>query len=206
MRRTLLVIVVLGLLGLAATVPLRGQDSPSAPAVRGASDAALVIVEFSDFQCPYCAGATAVLDSLFARHGDRVRLEYRHFPLPMHEHAARAAQASVEAARQGAFWRYHDLLFARQERLTDADLVGYADSLGMDAAAFARALEAGTHEGAVQQDVSLGVALAVTGTPTFFVNGYRLVGVPPLWVFEEALEAFEEGLVEPRPLEPPDSR
>ncbi|HUP01002.1 MAG TPA: DsbA family protein, partial [Gemmatimonadota bacterium] len=173
------------------------------PAARGAPDAALVIVEFSDFQCPYCAGARPVLDSLFARHGDHVRLEYRHYPLSMHEHAARAAQAAVEAQRQGAFWPYHDLLFAHQNRLTDADLVGYADSLGLDTAAFAAALAEGRHEAAVQSDVSFGRALGITGTPTFFVNGYRLVGVPPLWVFEVALEAFLVGRVEPRPLARP---
>lgn len=179
------------------------QSNSPLPAVRGDADALLEIVEFSDFECPYCAGAKPVLDSLLARHGGDVRLEYRHYPLPMHAHARRAAEAAVEARRQDAFWEYHDLLFANQDRLTDADLVEYADSLGLDAEAFAEALRERTHEGAVQLDMSLGLALAVTGTPTFFVNGYRVVGVPPLWVFEEALEAFREGHAAKRSLEPP---
>lgn len=168
--------------------------------VRGNVDAALEIVVFSDFECPYCALAVPVLDSLFARHGDDVRFVYRHYPLPMHEHARRAAEAAVEAGRQDAFWRYHDLLFAHQGRLTDTDLVGYADSLGLDSEAFAEALAEGAHAEIVEADITFGRSLAVTGTPTFFLGGYRVVGVPPLWVFEEALEAFRKERVEPRPL------
>ena len=115
----------------------------------------------------------------------------------------RAARAAVEAERQGAFWAYHDILFRNPDRLTDADLVGYADSLGLDAGAFADALAEGRHAGRVEADRVFGTSLAVTGTPTFFVNGYRLVGTPPIWVFGLALEAFREGRVESRPLEPP---
>jgi protein-disulfide isomerase len=177
------------------------SDVPDAPA-RGAADPIMTIVEFGDFECPSCALAARVVDSLIDRHGDQARLEYRHYPLPMHEHAPRAAQAAVEAERQGAFWPYHDLLFRNGERLTDADLVGYADSLGLDVHAFADALADGRHAGRVEVDRVLGTSLAVTGTPTFFVNGYRVVGTPPIWVFELALEAFREGRVESRPLEP----
>ncbi|MGH7543442.1 MAG: DsbA family protein [Gemmatimonadota bacterium] len=176
--------------------------APDAPA-RGAADPVLTIVEFGDFECLSCALATPVIDSLISRHPDQVRLEYRHYPLPMHEHATRAARAAVEAERQGVFWAYHDILFRNGERLTDADLVGYADSLGLDAGAFADALADGRHAGRVEADRLLGTSLAVTGTPTFFVNGYRIVGTPPIWVFELALEAFREGRVESRPLEPP---
>lgn len=160
------------------------------------------IVEFSDFQCPFCGRAKPVIDSLFAQYGDQVRLEYRHYPLPDHAYAGRAAQAAVEAQKQGAFWRYHDLLFAHQDRLTDVDLIGYADSLKLDTDRFASALSNGEHIEVVKRDVALGLSLAVTGTPTFFVNGYRLVGVPPLWVFETALDMFGTGRVEKRALEP----
>jgi protein-disulfide isomerase len=146
--------------------------------------------------------AVPVTDSLLTAHPDDVRLEYRHYPLPMHAHAARAAQASLEAQRQGAFWPYHDLLFANQEALTDADLVGYADALGLDSEAFERALADGVHQARMHADMEAGMALEVTGTPTFFVNGFRLEGVPPIWVFEIALEAFRSGLVEARPLAP----
>jgi protein-disulfide isomerase len=144
-----------------------------------------------------------VIDSLVAIHGDEIRIEYRHYPLPMHPHAGRAAQAAVEARHQGAFWEYHDILFRNRERLADVDLVAYADSLDLDSEAFAAALADNRHADRVEEDVRLGYTLAVTGTPTFFVNGYRISGVPPLWVFDLALEAFRESRVEPRPLEPP---
>lgn len=168
----------------------------------GPADAVLEIVEFSDFQCPYCAQALPVLKVLVAAHPEDVRLVFRHYPLPIHEHAARAAQAAIEAQRQGAFWPYHDLLFENQVALADAELVRHAGELGLDAAAVEAALSEGTHQRRMHEDMELGMSLAVTGTPTFFINGYRLVGVPPLWVFELALEAFREGRVERRPLEP----
>lgn len=118
--------------------------------------------------------ALPVTDSLLAAHPDDVRLEYRHFPLPMHQYAARAAQASIEAHRQGAFWPYHDRLFENQSAMTDADLVGYADALGLDAGAFERALADGVHQARMHADMEMGMGLAVTGTPTFFINGVRL--------------------------------
>lgn len=175
---------------------------PPAPA-RGTSRPVVTIVGFSDFECPYCALAVPVIDSLLALHRDEVRLEYRHYPLPIHARAGRAAQAAVEADRQGAFWEYHDLLFRHRDRLSDVDLVGYADSLGLDSEAFADALADGRHAGRVEQDLALGYALAVTGTPTYFVNGYRITGVPPVWVFALALEGFREGRIEARPIVPP---
>lgn len=175
---------------------------PSAPA-RGASSPVVTIVEFSDFECPYCALAVPVIDSLMTLRGEEIRIEYRHYPLPVHAHAERAAQAAVEAERQGAFWEYHDLLFRHRERLADVDLVGYADSLGLDSEAFVAALADGRHAERVEEDVALGYSMAVTGTPTYFVNGYRISGVPPFWVFDLALEAFREDRVEVRPLVPP---
>lgn len=191
--------VALSLPRLAAGQP---GEAPGPP-VRGEPDAVLEIVEFSDFQCPYCAAALPVLDSLFARHPGDIRLIFRHYPLPAHDRAENAARASVEAARQDAFWPYHDLLFAHQDRLSDADLIGYADSLGLDGESFAAALAAEGHAEQVDQDVEWGRSLGVTGTPTFFVNGYRVVGTPPLWVLEEALKAFQAGRVEPRPVVTP---
>ncbi|HEY7470923.1 MAG TPA: DsbA family protein [Gemmatimonadota bacterium] len=183
---------------LFAPVLLAAQDAPA----RGPEGAVLEIVEFSDFECPFCAQALPVLDALLAAHPDDVRLVFRHFPLPIHEHAARAAQAAIEADRQGAFWRYHDHVFANQAAMTDADLVAYAERMGLDAGALERALAEGTHQARMHADMELGMSLAVRGTPTFFVNGFRLEGVPPLWVFERALAAFRSGIVGARPLRP----
>lgn len=178
-----------------------GVAAQEAPA-RGPEDAVLEIVEFSDLECPYCAQAVPVLDALLAAHPNDVRHVFRHFPLPIHEHAARAAQAAIEAQRQGAFWPYHDHVFRNQAAMTDADLVGYAEALGLDAGAFERALADGSHQARMHADMELGMSLAVTGTPTFFINGFRLQGVPPVWVFEIALEAFRGGLLEARPIRP----
>ncbi len=192
-------------LGALPAAPAAAQTLPPgapSPPARGPADAVLEVLEFSDFECPFCAEARPVIDSLAALHPDEVRVVYRHYPLPVHPHARAAAIASVEAARQGAFWPYHDLLFTHRERLTDVDLVGYADSLGLDTAAFAKAIRERSHEEAVEADVELGRALGVTGTPTFFVGGYRLVGVPPLWVLEEALKPFREGRARARDLAP----
>lgn len=181
---------------LLAPAALRAQPAPT----RGPQGAVVEIVEFSDFQCPYCAQAIPVIDSLLSAYPDDIRYVYRHFPLHIHEHAARAAQAALEAQRQGAFWRYHDLLFESPGALSDPELVRYAEELGLDAEAFRRALAQGTHQARMHEDMELGQSLAVTGTPTFFVNGFRLQGVPPIWVFELAIEAFRGGLVDPRPL------
>lgn len=193
---------------LAATLLVATGGLAQEPAARGApaGEAVLEIVEFSDFECPYCARAVPVLDDLLARHGDAVRVVYRHFPLPVHPHAARAARAAEEARRQGAFWPYHDLLFRHQDRLTDVDLVGYADSLGLDTEAFRAVLASDAHAGTIEADVRRGRGLGVSGTPTFYVNGYRLVGVPPPWVLEEALRAFRAGRVERRDVQPPGRR
>lgn len=200
----LLVCLLLGMAGVASAQSDRSVKSPESPPAKGAGvdEAVVEVVEFSDFECPYCAMGVPVADSLIALYGDRVRFVYRHYPLPMHPHAERAAQAAVEAQRQGEFWAYHDLLFRHQDRLTDVDLLAYADSLDLDVEAFRAALQEGRHADAVARDRSIGRTLAVTGTPTFFVNGYRIVGAPPIWVFEEAIRAFEKGLVEPRALEP----
>lgn len=190
-----------GLALLAALLAPAFAAAQSPPAM-GSVDAPLEVVEFSDFECPFCAQALPVLKALVAAHPEDVRLVFRHFPLPIHEHAARAAQAALEAQRQGAFWPYHDLLFEHQDTLADADLVRHAAALGLDAEAFADALSEGSHQERMHEDMELGMSLDVHGTPTFFVNGYKLVGVPPLWVFELALEAFGEGRLEPRPLAP----
>lgn len=145
-----------------------------------------------------------MIDSLLAAHPGEVRHVYRHYPLPMHEHAARAAQASIEAELQDRFWPYHDRLFENQQALSDADLVGHAEGLGLDGESFERALAEGLHQARMHEDVELGRSLGVTGTPTFFLNGFRFQGVPALWMLEIALEAFRSGLLEPQPFPPAD--
>jgi len=193
-------VAVVTLLGLVLWSPAvsRGQTRTEIePPSRGPDDATLKIVEFSDFQCPYCALAHPALDSLLSTHPDDVRLVYRHFPLRIHQYARHAAIAAAEAARRDRFWAYHDILFRHQERLTDVDLVGYADSLGLDGEVVTRALrEEGPAARRVEEDIRLASSLGIHGTPTFFINGYRLVGPPPVWVLEEALRAARGGLLQ----------
>jgi formate-nitrite transporter family protein len=142
--------------------------------IRGAPTALVTIVEYADFECPYCRAAHVVLDDLLARLDERFRLVFRHFPLTqIHPHAERAAEAAEAAASQRRFWDMHDLLFDGQDALEDPDLVGYASELGMDVERFGLELVQGTHRPRVREDFLGGVHSGVNGTPTFFINGRR---------------------------------
>jgi protein-disulfide isomerase len=143
----------------------------------GPDDAKVTIVEFSDFQCPYCTRAAAVTEQIKKQYGDKVRFVFRQFPLPMHPQAHLAAQASLVAHQQGKFWEYHDLLFANQNALSREALEGYAKQVGMNVPELQRALDAQTQKAAVDADMSLGEGVSVSGTPTLFINGKR-VGNP----------------------------
>jgi protein-disulfide isomerase len=159
-------------------------DGPS----RGPANAAVTIVEFSDFECPFCKRAAATIDQIMERHKDHVRLVFRHYPLPSHQNARRAAEAATCANRDGKFWAYHDLLFRNQNALGDDDLKKYAREAGLDEAAFAACLSSGTASAVVDKDTADGEAVGVNGTPAFFINGRPLSGAQPYNVFEEAIE------------------
>jgi Na+/H+ antiporter NhaA len=141
--------------------------------LRGAADAPVTLVEYGDFECPYCGRAEPIVRELLADFGD-LRYVWRHLPLTdVHPHAQLAAEASEAAAAQGAFWDMHDLLFEHQDALRGRDLVGYAEELGLDIEQFVEDLHA--HRGAdrVARDVDSADLSGVSGTPTFFVNGRR---------------------------------
>jgi Na+/H+ antiporter NhaA len=141
--------------------------------VRGPEKAPVTVVEYGDFECPYCGQAEPAVRELLRDHGD-VRYVWRHLPLTdVHPHAQMAAEAAEAAASQGAFWEMHDLLFGHQDALTMRDLLGYAGSLGLDTQRFRSELS--THAGAerVRQDTDSADLSGVSGTPTFFVNGQR---------------------------------
>ena len=124
---------------------------------------------------------------------DRVRLVYRDFPLEFHAGARPAAEAARCAAAMGRFWEYHDLLFVAQPEFRREQLVGYAGRLGLDRTAFASCLDSGRFRDAVEADLNEGRARGVRGTPTFFINGRRLVGAQPIDAFREAIrDALEE--------------
>jgi protein-disulfide isomerase len=130
-------------------------------------------------------------------HGGRVRIVFKDFPLDFHAGARPAAEAARCAGLAGRYWEYHDLLFVAQPDFAREDLVRYAGRLGLERDAFAACLSEGRFREAVEQDVSEGKALGVTGTPTFFINGRRLVGAHPVEVFQEAVRAALEEAKKP---------
>jgi protein-disulfide isomerase len=144
--------------------------------VRGAADAPVTVVEYGDYECPYCAAAAPVLQRLVEESDGRVRLVFRNFPLAdRHPYALTAALAAEAAGAQGAFWPMHDLLFTKQDRLTDSALRGYADHLGLegDRVVGEAAQEFGDR---IESDFAEGLAAGVEGTPTLFIDGVRYAG------------------------------
>lgn len=150
---------------------------PDRDHIRGPVDAPLTLVEYGDYECPFCGRATGAIEELRHRFGDRLRYVYRHVPLTdVHPDAELAAQAAEAAAAQGRFWDMHDRLFAHQDALSADDLLAHADALGLDGAWFARDLQERRHAGRVRDDTASAEAGGVRGTPTFFVNGRRHSG------------------------------
>lgn len=164
----------------------RAEVVASGPGL-GPVDAPLVIVEFSDFQCPFCARAVPILKALHERHPDDLRIVYRHMPLSFHEHARLAAIGGVCADRQNRFWEYHDALFADQSAISRDDLIARASTLGLEPGDFASCLDDPAAAAIVDQDAADAEALGLTGTPTFFVNGLKLTGARPVEHFEAVL-------------------
>ncbi|MDW5596437.1 Na+/H+ antiporter NhaA [Conexibacter stalactiti] len=181
--------VIVGWLAFKLAAVLRGEVSAGLPTIldppvdverdhiRGPLDAPLTLVEYADFECPFCGRATGMVKELRRRFGDDLRYVIRHLPLvDVHPHAELAAQAMEEAAVQGRFWELHDKLFDHQDELEFEDLLGYAGKIGIDVEEMARALQDGRHSERVQEDVVSAEASGARGTPTFFVGGRRHVG------------------------------
>jgi protein-disulfide isomerase len=151
------------------TVPLSGRDH-----VLGTSAAAVTLLEYGDYECPFCAAAHPTVKHVLQLLAGDILFAYRHFPLTqIHPHAQQAAEAAEAAGAQGRFWEMHDLLFAHQDRLAVRDLVGYASALGLDVARFTSELQIGAYTARVREDFLSGARSGVNGTPTFFVNGIR---------------------------------
>jgi protein-disulfide isomerase len=140
----------------------------------GPDAAPVTLVEFSDFECPYCARAADVTKQLRATYGDKIRFVFRQFPLSFHKSARGAAEAGLAAHAQGKFWAFHDAVFEHQANLGPADLLSYAKQAGLNVAAFQAAIESRKFASAVDADVALGELVGIEGTPTLFVNGKRV--------------------------------
>jgi Na+/H+ antiporter NhaA len=175
-----------------ATLPL-WLDPPVDPArdhIRGPVDAPLTLVEFGDFECPFCGRATGMNRELRKRFGDELRYVFRHLPLDdVHPHAELAAEGAEAAGAQGRFWEMHDLLFAHQGELELEDLIGYAGELGLDVERFTREIEEGVHAEHLREDIASAEASGARGTPTFFVGEHRHVGPWDAVTLERELRA-----------------
>jgi protein-disulfide isomerase len=145
--------------------------------ILGRPDAPITLLEYGDFECPYCAMARPVLEGLVAEYPDAIRLVYRHFPITTtHSHAFIAAEAAEAAGAQGEFWEMHDMLFTHQQQLEYENLRWYAEELDLDVARFDQEMRAHTYQDEVRQDFRRGVQDGANGTPTIFINGLRYDG------------------------------
>jgi Na+:H+ antiporter, NhaA family len=161
----------------APVVLLDRPVDPDRDHIRGPVDAPLELVEYGDFQCPFCGRATGTVEAVLRRFGDDLRYVFRHLPLAdVHPQAELAAEAAEAAGAQGAFWEMHDRLFSNQDRLDPTDLFEHAAALGLDLERFARDLGSSEFAERVRADVVSAEASGAEGTPTFFVNGRRQVG------------------------------
>ena len=142
--------------------------------IQGPADAAVTLLEYGDYECPFCGAAYPIVKEVQSRMGNRLRFVFRNFPITTsHPHAERAAEAAEAASSQGKFWEMHDLLYENQKRLGDTDLHGYAQQLGLDVGAFDQDLAGHVHTERVREDFMSGVHSGVNGTPTFYINGSR---------------------------------
>ena len=195
LRLGVALLVLAGAAAAGADAPPRFTADPAM--TRGPAGAPVTIFEWSDYQCPFCREAQQVMGRLQAEFPNQIKITFKDFPLRSHNRAVPAAVAARCAGAQGRYWEYHDLLFVAQPDFAREDLVRYAGRLGLERDAFAACLSEGRFREAVEQDVSEGKALGVTGTPTFFINGRRLVGAHPVEVFQEAVRAALEEAKKP---------
>jgi protein-disulfide isomerase len=165
-------------------VPVELAGAP----VRGNPKAPVTIVEFSDFQCPFCVRARPTVNRVREVYGDRVRFAFRHYPLDFHPQAQKAGEAAACAGEQDRFWQMHDRLWENPQKLEVPDLKAHAQALGLDAPAFAGCLDSGRHAGLVERDMQAGQAYGVSGTPAFFVNGRPLIGAQPFEAFQQVID------------------
>lgn len=163
---------------------------------RGPADAPVTLVEYADFDCPDCARAHPVIEEALEKAGGRVRFVFRHFPIVTHHpnsmNAAEAAEAAFAQGDEEMFWRMHDRLYRRGDKLGEHDLTHHAVVLGLEIYRFQSELDTRMHESRVRQDIQSGLDSGVRGTPTFFINGTRYVGPAEAEALLEAIAAAEK--------------
>jgi predicted DsbA family dithiol-disulfide isomerase len=168
--------------------PFRVPVELAAAPTRGNPNARVTLLEFSDFQCPYCQRVRPTMNKLRELYSDRVRFAFRHYPLDFHPLAEKAGEAAACAGAQGKFWQMHDRLWANPDKLGVDELKAHAQSLGLDTAAFDSCLDSGRYASRIEGDLKAGQEYGVSGTPAFFVNGRPLVGAQSLEAFEQVID------------------
>ncbi len=157
--------------------------------VKGPKSAPVTIVIFSDFQCPFCSRVEPTLKEVEKTYGNKVKFAWKNMPLPFHDKAQLAAEAALAAGEQGKFWEYHDKLFANQQALDRPALEKYAEELSLNMGKFKSALDSGKFKSQIDKDKEEAGKVGASGTPTFFINGNRLVGAQPIDQFKTAIDA-----------------
>jgi len=173
-------------------LPIVKVETPGDSIFKGDTNAPVTIIEFSDFQCPFCGRFyQQTLPQIEKDYIDtgKVKLVYRHLPLSFHEQAQKAAEASECANDQGKFWEYHDMIFENQAALSDAIFSQWAQQLGLDVNTFNDCLDSGKYTSKVNRDNSDAQKYGASGTPTFFINGQKVVGAQPFPAFQAAIDA-----------------
>jgi protein-disulfide isomerase len=170
------------LLDEAVSIPIAGDP------FRGPANAKITLVEFSDFQCPYCAVAVASLNSILAKHPTDVRLVFKQFPLDIHSQAAYAAEAALAANAQGKFWPLHDKMYANFRSLSPDRITEWAKELGLDMVRFYMDMKSGKYKPVVEKELDQGEQAGVLGTPTVFVNGKHYNGGMETAALEDVIQ------------------
>lgn len=167
--------------------------SPARDHIRGPVDALVTLVEYGDYECPYCGAAHAIVKTIMDQVSEAVRFVFRHFPMTsVHPFAELAAEAAEAAGHQHRFWDMHDTLFANQRRLDGPSLLGYASVLGLDIKQFDKEVADHVHLPRITEDFTSGIRSGVNGTPTFFINGIRHDGG---WDYESLIGALQRAAV-----------
>jgi predicted DsbA family dithiol-disulfide isomerase len=170
--------------------PPRGKaEVPAHAPATGPAEAKVTIVEYTDYQCPFCHRAQTVIDELLSRYAGKVRLVHMDFPLEGHPGAVPAARAARCAGEQGRFWEYHHSLMTVQGLFNEADLKSRASALHLDAGTFASCIGSSRHDADIQAQLQHGTEVGVTGTPSYFINGRMMVGARPLQDFAQVIDA-----------------
>ena len=170
-------------------LPVFDVKAGNAP-FKGGAEAKVTIIEYSDFQCPFCSKGATLLTQIEKAYGNKVKIAFKHYPLPFHAQARVAAEASMCANEQSnkLFWKMHDSMFADQTKLDKDSLVAKAKAIGAKEADFKTCLESSKFKALVDADVAEGSAIGIKSTPTFFVNGKLIAGAQPLEVFKEIID------------------